>query len=178
MRGGILKKRPSNPGYSPSSHILGISAIASSYMSLVISSDSMSKPKTSVDEEPRPVPNSKRPSKRWSIRATFSARRAGWLTFGLTLRMAAPTWIWSVCAATKLPKTSGPGMWLYWSRKWCSGIQTYLNPARSATTDISTFFMIRLCSACGSASRSLSGTNNCAKIPNSIGLPLWARLRC
>ena len=94
----------------------------------------MSKPNTSVVDEPRPVPNSKRPSVMWSISATVSATRAGLLTGGVMLKMAEPTCTRSVRAARLERYTSGPGMWLYSSRKWCSGHHTYLTPLRSAAT--------------------------------------------
>ena len=44
----------------------------------------------SVVDEPRPVPNSKRPSERWSSIATRSATRAGWFTGGVMLMIAEP----------------------------------------------------------------------------------------
>ena len=47
----------------------------------------MPKPPISVVDEPRPVPNSKRPLETWSIIATRSATRAGWFTGGVTLMM-------------------------------------------------------------------------------------------
>ena len=50
----------------------------------------MPKPFCSVVEEPRPVPNSKRPSERWSSMATRSAMRAGWFTGGVMLKMPEP----------------------------------------------------------------------------------------
>ena len=59
----------------------------------------MSKPNTSVVDEPRPLPNSKRPSVMWSSSATVSATRTGLLTGGVTLKMAEPTCTRSVRAA-------------------------------------------------------------------------------
>src|SRR5436190_9223126 len=100
LRWGMEKKRPSWGPYIPSRHILGNSTIVSSHMSLVTSRDSMPKPKTSVVDDPRPVPNSKRPSERWSSIVTRSTTRAGWLTLGVVLVMAVPTWMRSVRAAT------------------------------------------------------------------------------
>ena len=50
----------------------------------------MPKPPISVVDEPRPVPNSKRPPDTWSIIATRSATRAGWFTGGVTLMMPLP----------------------------------------------------------------------------------------
>ena len=56
-------------------------------MSRVSSGSVMPKPPISVVDEPRPVPNSKRPLETWSIIATRSATRAGWFTGGVTLMM-------------------------------------------------------------------------------------------
>ena len=50
----------------------------------------MSKPNTSVVDEPRPLPNSKRPSVMWSSRATVSATRAGWFTLGVYVEDGRP----------------------------------------------------------------------------------------
>src|SRR5947207_1447677 len=115
----------------PSRHILVNSRMVSSHISVVTSRVGMPKPNTSVVDEPRPVPNSKRPSERWSSMATRSAMRAGWLTGGVVLKMAEPTWILEVRAATKERKTSGAGMCEYSVRKWCSGHHTYLTPCFS-----------------------------------------------
>src|SRR5947199_6494165 len=152
LRWGIEKKRPSYGPYIPWRHILVNSTIVSSHMSLVTSRDSMPKPNTSVVDEPRPVPNSKRPSERWSSMATRSAMRAGWLTGGVVLKMAEPTWILEVRAATKERKTSGAGIGGYSVRKWCSGHHTYLTPCFSHSMAKSRFSMSRLCSASGSRS--------------------------
>ena len=46
------------------------------------------------------MPNSKRPSLRWSSIATRSAMRAGWFTGGVMLKMPVPMWMFSVFAAT------------------------------------------------------------------------------
>lgn len=130
----------------------------------------MSKPCTSVVDDPRPLPNSNRLLVRWSSSATFSATRTGLFTLGVMLKMAEPRCVRSVWAATKERNASGPGMWEYSSRKWCWGHHTYLKPARSAARAVSTLRMMRLCSASGSTSRSKRGTNNWAKTPNSIVL--------
>ena len=53
----------------------------------------MPKPFCSVVDEPRPMPNSKRPSDRWSSIATRSATRAGWFTGGVMLKMPEPRWM-------------------------------------------------------------------------------------
>jgi len=45
----------------------------------------MRKPLNSVVDDPRPVPNSKRPGASWSSIATFSATRAGWQIGGVML---------------------------------------------------------------------------------------------
>src|SRR5262245_2020208 len=63
-------------------------------------------------------------------------------------------------------------MWLYSSRKWCWGHQTYLKALRSAALAISMLRKIRLCSARGSWSRSKRGTNSWAKTPNSMSVVL------
>src|SRR5207302_5354991 len=128
----------------------------------------MPKPNTSVVELPRPVPNSKRPSERWSSMATRSATRAGWFTGGVVLKIAEPTWMRDVLAATKERNTSGAGMCEYSVRKWCSGHHTYLMPWRSHSTAKSRFSMRRRCSASGSTSDSDAGTKAWAKYPNSI----------
>src|SRR5262245_19429237 len=164
----MRKNLPSNE-YISSRHIFGISRTDSSHISVVTSRVSMSKPNTSVVEDPRPVPNSNRPWVRWSNRATVSATRAGWFTLAVMLKIAEPTWMRSVRPATWERNTSGPGMWLYSVRKWCSGHQTYLKPARSAATEMSTLRMMRLCSPIGSLSVSYLGTNSWAKTPNSTG---------
>ena len=59
----------------------------------------MPKPFCSVVDEPRPMPNSKRPSDRWSSIATRSATRAGWFTGGVMLKMPEPRWMYEVAAA-------------------------------------------------------------------------------
>jgi hypothetical protein len=59
----------------------------------------MPNPKTSIDDDPRPVPNSKRPSPRWSSMATRSAMRAGWFTGRVMLKIAEPTWMFWVLAS-------------------------------------------------------------------------------
>ena len=68
-------------------------------MALVMSTLGMSKPSTSVLDEPRPVPNSNRLSVRWSSRATFSAMRCGLFTGGVMLKIAEPRWTRSVWPA-------------------------------------------------------------------------------
>ena len=62
-------------------------------MSRVVSIESMPNPSTSTDDEPRPVPNSKRPGASWSSIATFSATRAGWQTGGVMLMIPEPMWM-------------------------------------------------------------------------------------
>ena len=73
----------------------------SATISRVISGSSMPKPRCSVVDEPRPVPNSNRPSLRWSSMATRSAMRAGWLAGGVMLKMPEPMWMLVVLAAQK-----------------------------------------------------------------------------
>ena len=72
---------------------------ASAHMALVWSGSVIPKPACSVVDEPRPVPNSNRPPERWSIMATRSATRAGWLTGGVMLMMPLPRWMFSVTPA-------------------------------------------------------------------------------
>src|SRR3954469_22761905 len=62
--------------------------MVSRHMSLVSSMSAMPKPWTSVDDDPRPVPNSKRFPVRWSSSATFSATRTGLFTGGVLLAVA------------------------------------------------------------------------------------------
>jgi hypothetical protein len=64
--------------------------MVSRHMALVMSTLGMSKPRTSVLDDPRPVPNSNRFSVRWSSSATFSAMRCGLLTGGVMLKIADP----------------------------------------------------------------------------------------
>lgn len=86
-------------GVPSSRNIRGISRTTSSQMARVASVELMSKPVTSRVPAPRPVPNSKRPSERWSSMATFSAMRAGCSLAGLKLKMPEPRWMRSVRAA-------------------------------------------------------------------------------
>ena len=85
--------------YSWSAHIFTNSGMTSSHTALVESVLGMPKPVTSLLPAPRPVPNSKRPSLRWSSMATRSATRAGWFTSGLRLKMPEPRWMRLVRAA-------------------------------------------------------------------------------
>ena len=71
----------------------------------------MPKPRCSVVEEPRPVPNSNRPSERWSSMATRSAMRAGWLAGGVMLKMPEPMWMLDVRAAQKARNDSLSERW-------------------------------------------------------------------
>ena len=87
----------------------GISSSDSRHIGLVSAALGMSKPAHSADDEPRPVPNSTRPSERWSSVAMRSATRAGWFTLAVMLVIAVPTWICFVTAATQVRKTSGAG---------------------------------------------------------------------
>src|SRR5207237_8446355 len=104
-RSGIVKNCPSN-AYLESDHIFLNSTITSSYIARVISGSVIPNPPISVVDEPRPVPNSKRPPEMWSIIATRSATRAGWLTGGVTLMMPLPTWMLFVRASTHGINTS------------------------------------------------------------------------
>ena len=124
LRSGMEKKRPSCE-YGSSFHMRLNSTIASSYMSRVSSGSVMPNPPISVVEEPRPVPNSKRPLDTWSIMATRSATRAGWLTGGVMLMMPLPTCSCSVRASTHGISTSFAEMCEYSARKWCSVNQAY-----------------------------------------------------
>src|SRR2546427_1430188 len=146
-----------------------ISRSASSNMARVVSPSGMPKPLNSVDDEPRPVPNSKRPSLRWSSMATRSATRAGWLTGGVRFQIAEPRWMRVVRAAMKGSTISEAERCEYSSRKWCSTDHTYLKPWRSAASASSTSRSRRACSAPpGSASTSWRGTCAWTKRPNSI----------
>ena len=78
-----------------------ISGRVSATISRVSSGSSIPKPCCSVVDEPRPVPNSNRPSLRWSSMATRSAMRAGWLAGGVMLKMPEPRWMLLVRAAQK-----------------------------------------------------------------------------
>ena len=89
----------------------GICSSDSRHMGLVSAADGMSNPAHSADDEPRPVPNSMRPSERWSMVAMRSATRAGWFTAAVMLVMAVPMWMRLVRAATHDRYTSGAG--------WC-----------------------------------------------------------
>ena len=89
----------------------GICSSASRHIGLVSAADGIAKPAHSVDDEPRPVPNSTRPSERWSMVAIRSATRAGWFTGGVMFTIAKPTWMRFVRAATHERKASGAG--------WC-----------------------------------------------------------
>src|SRR2546422_5046645 len=146
-----------------------ISRSASSNMARVVSPSGMPKPLNSVEDEPRPVPNSKRPSLRWSSMATRSATRAGWLTGGVRFQIAEPTWMRLVRAAMKGSTTSEAERCEYSSRKWCSTDHTYLKAWRSAASASSISRSRRVCSArAGSASTSWRGTCPWTKRPNSI----------
>ena len=111
--------------YSFEPHILVNSRMTSSHTSLVTSVLSMSKPVTSRLPAPRPVPNSKRPSLRWSSIATRSATRAGWFTRGFRLKIPEPRWMRSVAHDRYPSTTSLAERCEYSSRKWCSLTQTY-----------------------------------------------------
>ena len=133
-----------------------ISRIASSYMSRVISGSVMPKPPISVVDEPRPVPNSKRPFETRSIIATRSATRAGWFTGGVTLMIPDATWMFCVRASTHAISVSLAEMCEYSCRKWCSVNQAYFQLCLSPTSQSSTSLMSRSCSAFGFfAARSL-----------------------
>ena len=98
LRGGMEKAVPWWL-YSSGPHIFTNSVMTSSQTALVESVPGMPKPVTSLLPAPRPVPNSKRPSLRWSSMATRSATRTGWLIWGLRLKMPDPRWMRWVRAA-------------------------------------------------------------------------------
>ena len=99
FRGGIEKNRPSN-AYSVSRHIRWNWGTTSSNICRVRSGSRMPNPRISMVDDPRPIPNSKRPWLRLSSIATRSATRAGWLTGGVTLKIPVPMWMRRVSAAT------------------------------------------------------------------------------
>src|SRR5437667_216148 len=155
-----------------------ISRSASSNMARVVSPSGMPKPLNSVDDEPRPVPNSKRPSLRWSRMATRSATRAGCVTGGVRFQIAEPRWMRLVRAAMKGSTISEAERCECASRKGCSTDDTYLKPWRSAASASSTSRRRRACSAPpGSASTSWRGTCAWTKRPNSIPRRLAERVR-
>src|SRR5262245_15122824 len=108
VRSGLRKYVPSNAYGSPR-HMRGICSSDSRHMGLVSAADGMSKPAHSADDEPRPVPNSTRPSDRWSMVAMRSATRAGWFTAAVMFVIAVPMWMRFVRAATHERYTSGAG---------------------------------------------------------------------
>src|SRR6059036_3413523 len=155
-----------------------ISRSASSNMARVVSPSGMPKPLNSVEDEPRPVPNSKRPSERWSSMATRSATRAGWLTGGVRFQIAEPRWMRVVRAAMKGSTISEAERCEYSSRKWCSTDHAYLKPWRSEASASSISRSSRECSAPpGSASTSWCGTCAWTKRPNSMPRRLAERAR-
>src|SRR6185436_10848765 len=133
FRGGMVKCLPSY-AYGVSFHIRRISGSASSYIDRVVSPSGMQKPLNSVVDDPRPVPNSKRPSDRWSSMATRSATRAGWFTGGVMFQIAEPTCRRFVRAAIHGSMISDAEMCEYSSKKWCSTDQTYLKAQSSQAT--------------------------------------------
>ena len=106
----------------------------------------MPKPPCSVVDDPRPVPNSKRPPERWSSIATRSAMRAGWLTGGVTLMIPEATWIRSVRARMYGITISLAEMWEYSVRKWCSVTHTYFQFDRSPASAMRVSSISRSCS--------------------------------
>ena len=60
-RGGTVKYFP-RYSYVPSCHMRGICSSDSRHIGFVSAADGMQKPAHSAEEEPRPVPNSTRPS--------------------------------------------------------------------------------------------------------------------
>src|SRR5262245_28544964 len=175
LRGGIEKCVPSYE-YGVVFHIRRISGSASSYIERVVSPSGMRKPLNSVVDDPRPVPNSKRPSERWSSIATRSAVRAGWFTGGVMFQIAEPTCSRFVRAAIHGSMISDAEMWEYSSRKWCSTDQTYLKFQASTATARSASRMSRECSA-PTGSRSMSEIGTCAWMnrPNSMATGLTSR---
>ncbi len=71
----------------------GISAITSFHMALVSEVRVLLKVATSWLPAPRPVPNSKRPSQKWSSMAARSAMRTGCSLVVGRLVMAVPRWM-------------------------------------------------------------------------------------
>jgi hypothetical protein len=81
----------------------------------------------------RPVPHSTRPLLRMSAVATFSATRAGCVNPNGSSVTPKPRRRFSVAWVSAPMTTSGDGMWLRPSRKWCSTIHTVLKPILSAS---------------------------------------------
>ena len=98
-------------------------------------------------DDPRPVPNSKRPPERWSSIATRSAMRAGWFTGGVTLMIPEATRMRSVRARMCGITTSLAEMWQYSARKWCSVTHTYFQFDRSPASAMRVSSISRSCSA-------------------------------
>src|SRR5436190_18572581 len=110
----------------------GISRTTSSHSLFVELESWMLNVAISCEPAPRPVPNSKRPSLRWSSIATRSALRTGWFTRGDRLKMPELRWMYDVRAAQYAMNTSLADVWLYSVSAWCSETQTYFQLFRSA----------------------------------------------
>src|SRR5262245_27222892 len=109
----------------------GSSQITSSHSALVDAVPGMLNVATLCEPAPRPVPNSNRPSLRWSSIATRSALRTGWFTRGDRLKMPELKWMYEVRAAQYAMNTSLAEVWLYSVSAWCSDTHTYFQLLRS-----------------------------------------------
>ena len=76
LRGGIFRKRPSQPAKGSSTIMRVVASRASCHCSRLVAR-STPKPASSAPEEVSPVPNSTRPPETRSSIETFSATRAG-----------------------------------------------------------------------------------------------------
>ena len=148
----------------------GISRMTSSHMALVSVSSVPLKVRTSWLPAPRPVPNSNRPSERWSIIAARSAMRTGWSLLVGNEVMAEPTWICLVRPATYPITGYGADMWLYSVSPWCSPNQAYFQLWRSPSTAYSASRMSIRCSESGSCAAG-PGRYPLKNSPNSMSPP-------
>ncbi len=120
----------------------------------------------SHEPAPRPVPNSKRPSERWSIIAARSARRTGWLVTGFSGQMPEPTWMRSVCASANGMNDSLAERCEYSVRQWCSRDPRVLPVVRVGLAD--ELDVVEQPPVLGDrVVGARPGRNVCRKIPNS-----------
>ena len=143
FRCGILNSLPSH-SISSSVQAFTMNSSASSCCARV-SCGLIWNPSSSVRVADRPVPNSSRPSHRWSSVAAISAARIGWLYAMGRRRTPWPRRMFSVLAAMFANTTSGAVEMLSSGRKWCSVSQKLWYPSLSARTAASTAPLIAAC---------------------------------